>query len=72
MANRVLIASSFLYALHDQDDIYHEDAITFAAVDKRLRVICDLSLVEVAYLLRRTIGQRAALAFLDSLDHPQL
>jgi len=72
MTEKLLIDSSFLYAIHDRDDKYHQDAVRFAASHKGLWLVPDVTLVEVSQILYRFAGQTAVLAFLDALDNPQI
>jgi predicted nucleic acid-binding protein len=60
----ILIDSSFLYAVYDQDDYGYERAGDFLKVNSARRIIPDVILPEVTFLLRRSGGQRAVEAFL--------
>jgi len=72
MADKLLVDSSFLYALQDQGDKYHKDAAHFAESHTGIWLVPEVTLVEVSQVLYRFAGQHAVLAFLDSLDHPRI
>lgn len=66
---KILIDSSFLYALSDKTDQYRFQAVAFATEEKRsTRVIPDVVLTEVTYLLKKNVGTHAVLAFLKALE----
>jgi len=67
MASRILVDSGFLYALYDLSDQNYSAAAAFTLTDLSLRIIPDVVLTEVVYLLKQRVGQRATLAFLDDL-----
>ncbi len=66
-ANKILIDSSFLYALSDPTDQYRQAARAFAVREKSFRVIPDVALTEVTHILNRRIGHRAMITFLKTL-----
>ncbi len=63
--SRVLVDSSFLYALFDEDDNKHAAAYLFSQADSSLAVVPDIVLVEVMLLVDRAGGVPAAVRFLD-------
>jgi uncharacterized protein len=66
--DRVLIDTSFLYALADPSDKYRGKALAFAQSSNAARVIPDVVLPEVTYLLRRFVSQTSVLRFLAALS----
>jgi hypothetical protein len=64
-----LIDTSFLYALADPADIHREKAAAFAHNDRRLRVMPDVVLTEVMYLVGRFLSHTAMLQFLHSIAY---
>jgi len=68
--NDLLLDSSFLFALNNVDDINHQRADAYAERDWRHYLIPDVTLTEVAHLLRVNLGHDAVLAFLDGLIAP--
>jgi uncharacterized protein len=67
-ANRVLIDSSFLYALYNPAVRQHFDARAFIRRDKSVRLVPDVVLTEVAYLLWSRAKQPEIEAFLFALS----
>jgi len=67
MKEKVLIDSSFLFALYDRDDKYHDDAVYFARDDSRTRIVPDVVLTEVAYMIKRAVGQHIVPVFLNDV-----
>ena len=61
-----LLDSSYLYALSDRDDKYHERARSFAREGTIEYVLPDVVLTEVTYSLRKLIGKHAEIAFLKT------
>jgi predicted nucleic acid-binding protein len=66
LQNKILIDSSFLFTLYDLHDDRREKALAFAETDQRIRLVPDVVLTEVAFLLNRAGGQRAVRVFLKS------
>lgn len=62
---KVLIDSSFLYALFDHDDAKHEVALTWAMRHEFQPVVPQVILTEVLFLVDRSGGVPATLQFLD-------
>jgi hypothetical protein len=67
LGNRVLIDSSFLYALYNQTDLNHPVAQKFAKSSSYAYVVPEVALTEVTYLLMRTGGVAAVSRFLASV-----
>jgi uncharacterized protein len=67
MPNRLLIDTSFLYALLDVSDKFHDEARKFAEQNRSERIFPDVILPEVAYLLRTSIGYHAVLVMVITL-----
>ncbi len=65
--SKILVDSSFLYALYNLDDPYHEEAYAVAELYNGQFVIPYVVLTEVAYLFRRTGDVSAVIQFLDVL-----
>lgn len=61
-----LLDSSYLYALSDRSDKYHERARAFARGGTVNYVLPDVVLTEVTYTLRKLIGKHAEIAFLKT------
>jgi predicted nucleic acid-binding protein len=72
MANQILVDSSFLYALHNPRDKYWGDATAFALIDKRIRIVPDVALTEVAQMLKKYLGLRAVDTFLKAMSAPSI
>ena len=64
---KLLVDTSFLYALADPADKYREAALDFAQQNKSIRVIPDIVLTEVTYLIQRFISHGAVIIFLKAL-----
>lgn len=73
-AARLLVDSSYLYALLDTASSGHAQALALADLYHATFVIPDVVLTEAAFLFNRQGGVPAVLAFLDrlALMHPQL
>jgi predicted nucleic acid-binding protein len=71
MTKKVLIDSGFLYALYDVQATQYYDARSFFRGDKRQRIVPDVVLTEVAYLLRSRADARAVNAFLFGVASAQ-
>jgi len=70
---QILIDSSFLYALFDQDDGKHQQALNWAMHQPYQLLVPEVVLGEVMFLLDRNGGVPATLQFLDrftSLNYP--
>jgi hypothetical protein len=63
--NKILVDSSFLIALYDLDADEHEAASQVAALYDGQFLIPQVVLTEVVYLLKREMGIRGAVAFLE-------
>jgi predicted nucleic acid-binding protein len=72
--NKLLVDSSYLYALLDQKNEKHADAALIAGVHQGVFVIPNVVLTEVAYLFNRRGGVPAVVQFLARLIamQPQL
>jgi predicted nucleic acid-binding protein len=64
MKSEILIDTGFLIALNDLKDPFRDKAIAFAKTDTSKRLVPDVVLTEVTYLLKRHIGHHAVLTFL--------
>ncbi|MBL8134524.1 MAG: PIN domain-containing protein [Anaerolineae bacterium] len=67
---RVLIDSSFLFALNSPKDRHHGSALKVGRLAIRQFIIPDIVLAETAYMLRERIGQQAVISFLDQIQQP--
>lgn len=67
MKNRILVDTNFLVALSDTKDLNRQKALRFAQKNQHQRIVPDVVLTDVAYLLRRGIGQKAVSIFLKSI-----
>lgn len=65
---RILVDSSFLIALYDEDSDDYEEARLAADLYFGEFVVPQVALTEVIYLLRRELGMRGALLFLDEFN----
>ena len=63
----LLIDTSFLYALADPADIHRAKAAAFARRDSRTRIIPEVALTEVMYLVGRFVNHMAMARFLFSI-----
>jgi uncharacterized protein len=68
---KVLIDSSFLYALFNAREAKHESALKFVQASQDIQVIPDVVLTEVAFLFNRFGGTRAVIVFLESMVEAQ-
>lgn len=68
MVSRVLIDSSFLIALNCPQDKNHDCVRQLVEDDSRLRLIPDVALTEVAYMLRAQFGVSRVVSFLEALN----
>lgn len=64
---RVLLDSSFLFALNSPNDKNHRQSLKVAALPIRQYIVPDIVLAETAHMLRQRIGSRAVLNFLDQI-----
>jgi hypothetical protein len=62
----ILADTSFLYALTDVGDKYHQRARQFTLAHKLEYHIPDVVLTEVTYSLRKLMGKHAEIAFLQA------
>ena len=62
---KILVDSSFLYALFDHDDAKHQEAVDWAKQQDFQLVVPQVVLGEVMFLLDRNGGVPATLQFLD-------
>ena len=60
-ANKVLIDSGFLYALYNPEAKQYFEARGFFRRDKSIRVVPDVTLTEVAYLLKARSGREPSI-----------
>lgn len=65
--DKLLVDTSFLYALADPADRRRPEALAFAQSSSAVRVVPDVALTEVTYLLRRFVNQAAVLRFMKAL-----
>ncbi|MDX2137359.1 MAG: PIN domain-containing protein [Chloroflexota bacterium] len=63
---QILLDTSYLHALIDADDKYHERARAFAANTQFDLLLVDVAITEITYSLRTAIGKHAELAFIKS------
>ncbi len=68
---KVLIDSSFLYALFNPRELTHESALEFVKTSDDVQMIPDVVLTEVAFLFKRFGGEKAVAVFLESLRSAQ-
>ncbi|MBC7870014.1 MAG: PIN domain-containing protein [Chitinophagaceae bacterium] len=68
---KILVDSSFLYALLNPREAKHENAMKFVQTSQAIQVIPDVVLTEVAFLFNRFGGTRAVIVFLESLEAAQ-
>ena len=68
---KVLIDSSFLYALFNSRELKHESALEFVKTSDDMQMIPDVVLTEVAFLFKRFGGEKAVAVFLESLEFTQ-
>lgn len=64
MADRVLIDSSFLYALYNRNTTLHQKAFNFAAQKNMVFIVPVITLPEVSFLFVRDIGHHVIEQFL--------
>lgn len=68
-----LVDSNFLYALYDQSDPYHDQAVAYLEKNSRISlVIPEVTLPEVVFLFRRNKDFPAAVRFLATLSSSQV
>jgi uncharacterized protein len=74
MINSILVDSSFLTALHNPMDLNHQRAADFIKNDKSQRLIPEVALPEVTFLMNRAGGIPAVASFLNAFvaSHPTL
>jgi uncharacterized protein len=65
--SKILVDSSFLYALYSRDDNHHETVIAVAELYHAQFIIPYVVLTEVAFLFRRAGGAPAVARFLAAL-----
>ncbi len=68
----VLVDSSFLFAVNNAKDKHNQLAKFFFEKNRLHRLVPDVVLPEVTYMLGTNIGQNAILRFLDVLITPQI
>ena len=59
--------ANFLIAAHNPSDPYHLDAVDFLNLDQSIRIIPQVVLPEVAYMLNEHVSSSAVFSFWDSL-----
>ena len=64
MNESILVDSSFLAALHNPTDSKHQRAADFVKADRRPRLIPEITLPEVTFLINRAGGIPAVASFL--------
>ena len=72
MQSKLLLDTSFLFALNDSTDSKHHQAVRFAARSRDVRVIAQVALPETAYMLETHAGEHALFRFWESLDSPDI
>lgn len=72
--SKVLVDSSFLYALYNLEEKNHQKAAAFVRAGQYNYLVCDVVLPEVCFLFNRFGGEQAVVTFLESLEiaKPQL
>ncbi len=65
----LIIDSSFLVALYDGSELYHQRAYEFAKDRSETMLVPDSLLPEVSYMLRRNLGYADSLIFFDFFEH---
>lgn len=68
MSNRLLIDTSFLYALYNADDEDHQRAVQFALQIKTPTLVPDVILPEITFLFLRDVGYHAIPPFIKKLS----
>jgi len=68
---QLLVDSSFLYALYNQDDHHHFEVTVVAEIYAGQFIIPDVVLTEVTFLFRRFGGVPATIQFLKTLVRGQ-
>lgn len=68
MTKPLLIDSSFLYALFDQDDRYHPAVAAVVETEGGPAIVPDVVLVEVTFLTRRAGGVPSVVRFLEYFE----
>jgi predicted nucleic acid-binding protein len=63
---QILLDTSYLHALIDRDDKYHQRARTFAVAPTFELLLPDVAMTEVTYSLRAAIGKHAEIAFIKA------
>lgn len=70
---KIITDSSFIYALYNKNDTYHDQASVFASNNTRGLIIPSVIIAEVGYLFMRDMGYRGVQGFIDNfkkLDLP--
>lgn len=65
--NKVLVDTSFLYALYDQTDPYHKKVSAAVTIYQHQMLIPYVVLTETAYLFKRNDGMRGLIQFINAL-----
>ena len=63
----VLIDTSFLVALNSKQDKYHSASVEYAFSARAEFLIPDIALTEVAYLIKRDVGEQGVTALIERL-----
>ncbi len=71
MNQPVLVDSSFLYALYDEDDRGYQAAVHWTYHANPTFIIPDVVLTEVAFLFRRAGGTLGVVKFLEALHNAE-
>lgn len=66
----LLLDSSFMYAVQDQSDKYHDAAMEFLKSEKHKLGIPDVALTEVTQVLNARLGKRAVRVFIETVLNP--
>lgn len=68
----ILVDTGPLYALADQDDLYHETISDFVAATNEALIVPSSVVPEVCYLLLQHLGPKAEVEFLRSLANQEV
>ena len=61
--------TSFVYAVYNPDDSYHEDATSFARANTEPVIVPDVVLPELGFLFERDLGYAGMVDFFDQFRH---
>jgi predicted nucleic acid-binding protein len=69
--SKILVDSSFLIALYDQDSDVYREARELARLYRGQFLVPQVALTEVVYLLKREAGVQGAVEFLEEFNQSQ-